>query len=147
MPEAVFAPVEDADIEDEEVIFEAVDDDVLLDPLPGEEFVEEVSEYKVLGASIETLHENVTEEGVENLYTEVNRLRSTVTSSHTDKIFLQLLSTVSQHIESGDEETLPLLNEIFIGLQMRSATTDQIQKHLLGCMNRVLILQEKDKKK
>ncbi|MCF8055581.1 MAG: hypothetical protein K9K37_02960 [Desulfocapsa sp.] len=143
--EAIFVPAEAAVSEEEEVVFEAVDDDVPLDPLPGEEFVDESSEYSVLAIAIESLHDNVTEDGVEDLYTEVDRLRSTVTSSPTDKIFLQLISTVSQHIKGGDEETLSLLDEIFRGLVMRSATTEHIQKHLLACMNRVLRLQEKDK--
>jgi pilus assembly protein FimV len=184
IPETVLFSADEAG--SEEVIFEAVDDDVAVDLLPGEEYVDQASEeseseeqqfddhspqlpgatveveevvedsgggeenvekYRVLGANIETLHTNVTEDGIQEIYSEVNRLRSSGTSSHTDKIFLQLLSTVCQHIEgrAGDSgaESISLLDDIFAGLELSSANTDQVQQQVLACISQVLLLQQK----
>jgi pilus assembly protein FimV len=163
-PETALFSGEDA--ESEEVVFIAVGDDVEVDPLPGEQYVDdegvefleasdeaqpaEVQEdnYTVLASNIEMLHDNVTEKSLHNIYDEVNRLRNSVNSSHTDKIFLQLLSTAAQHIEKDEgksrTESLSLLDDIFSGLEMDSSTAEEVQQHLLECTSKVLLLQKKD---
>ncbi len=162
--------------ETEAVVFEAVGDDVEVDRLPGEEYVDQLEtesstdeeevefteateepfvdiqdnldKYIVLRANLESLRGNITEENIQKLYCEVNRLRSSAISSHTDKIFLQLFSTVSQHIERGDEgvspgtDNLSLLDEILTGLEMSPGNIDRVQQHLLGCISQVLLLRQ-----
>ncbi len=160
----------------EEVVFEAVDDDVEVDPLPGEEYVDQLESEKLtdekgvefteaadepsvdlqksldkyvdLGAGIETLKGDITEENIQNLYSEVNRLRNAVTTGCTDKIFLQLLSTVSQHIEGSEEGSGPnrlaLLDNILTGLEMDPTHIDRVQQQLLTCTSQVLLLHQKN---
>jgi pilus assembly protein FimV len=180
--ETVFAAIEETD--GEEVVFEAVNDYVEVDPLPGEEYADSTDaiqsddedeveffeakapefpsvdesevvsadEYVTLGNLIESLQGNITAAGLQNLLTEINRLRSSSTSNYTGKIFLQLLSTVCQHPEgtladSDDVVRLSLMEEVFAGLKMQSAadvSADQVQEHLLICTSQVLLLQQKD---
>ncbi len=160
----------------EEVVFEAVDDDVEVDPLPGEEYVDQLESEKLtdekgvefteaadepsvdlqksldkyvdLGAGIETLKGDITEENIQNLYSEVNRLRNAVTTGCTDKIFLQLLSTVSQGIEGSEEGSGPnrlaLLDNILTGLEMDPTHIDRVQQQLLTCTSQVLLLHQKN---
>ena len=178
--ETVIAAIEETDTE--EVVFEAVSDDVEVDLLPGEEYAdsadviqpdekEEVEfietkdsgfpsvdvsevvssdEYVTLGNIIDSLQGNITKDGLQNLLTEINSLRSRSTFNHTGKIFLQLLSTVCQHTEGTltdfDDVRLSLMEEVFSGLKMLSSSdvsADQVQEHLLICTSQVLLLQQK----
>ncbi len=77
----------------------------------------------------------------------MNRLRNGKTATPTDKIFLQLLSTVTQHLSDGEGETagdmLTLLDDIRNGLETSSSKPDQVQKQLLHSVSQVLLMQQK----
>ena len=148
---------EAATIEDEgkEVVFEAVDDDVELDLLPGEEYddsltddeeplapvvddetvvfteAEEVSDtgrYESLSILVAAIQDNVGEEGIQDILHEVNQLRSNKDTSLSDKTFLQLLSTVSQFIAKNrdDSHGLQLMQEIVSGLEMSDSSESSV---------------------
>lgn len=151
-----------AEIESEEIVFEVVDDDVEVDLLPGEEYVESSTEfeeqgevssdkYVSLGSGITSLKESFTTETLQSVFAEINRLRNLMISDHTAKIYLQLLSTICQHLERNiadpDASALSLVDEVFDGIKMNAssdAAPDQIQRHLLTCTSQVLLLQQKD---
>ncbi len=130
--------------ESEEVIFEAVDDDVEVDPLPGEEYIP-------LGKAIISLQENNSGNELQSLFAEINRSRNLNPSNNLGKIFLQLLSTICQHVERNmddfDGDGLSLMDEVYSGLRMSSSpvvSTDQVHQNLLTCTSKVLFLQEQD---
>lgn len=151
----------------EEVVFEVVDDDVEVDLLPGEEFddsvaveddsdedveflpvdeSEESGKYQSLAIMAEAIRDNVTQESVQDILVEVNRLRSSQNINFTDKTFLQLLSTVTQFVEQNREEAkgLKLLGEIISGLEMSDSGTHssaEIQEKLFACTSQILVLQ------
>ena len=151
-----------AEMESEEIVFEVVDDDVEVDLLPGEEYVESSTEfeeqgevfsdkYVSLGSGITSLKESLTTETLQSVFAEINRLRNLTISDHTAKIYLQLLSTICQHLERNiadlDASVLSLMDEVFDGIKMNAssdAAPDQIQQHLLTCTSQVLLLQQKD---
>jgi len=169
---------EDATIEDEdqEVIFEVVDDDVELDLLPGEEYddsltdadepldavvddetvvfteAEEVSDtgrYESLAILVAAVQGNVGEEGIQDILSEVNQLRSNKDTRFSDKTFLQLLSTVSQFVEQNrdDSHGLQLMQEIVSGLEMSDSSessADAVQEKLFTCTSQILVLQAKE---
>ncbi len=153
-------------LESEEVIFEAVGDDVEVDPLPGEEYVDSTAtdraddeeavtysptEYLSMGNAIVSLHEDISENKLQNLFDEINKSRNLSSSNPIRKIFLQLLSTICQHVERNIDDTdaagLSLLDEVYSGLQMSFSSDvvpDLLHQHLLTCTSKVLLLQEKD---
>jgi len=153
------------------VIFEAVDDEVEVDPLPGEEFMDSsdlesdgnvtfleahdsvylVGDFFNLGDLISSQKESVTVVATEHVLAEINRLRSHSNATYTLKIFLQLLSTVCQDLHNVSSQSaqgsLTLIDEIFSG--MNSSVSPQIgdedvQKQLLGCTSQVLLLRQDD---
>jgi pilus assembly protein FimV len=170
--------------EEELVIFEAVGDDVEVDPLPGEEYADntvnsdeyetldfsaadEVDpqadalagntfklipvDYSSLSNTIQHLKGNITKTNLQALFTETNVTRTRSTSNTTGKIFLQLLSTISQHIErnmdGSHSGSLALMDDVYTGLHMSSSvdfSVEQIQQQLLTCISQVLLLQQQD---
>ncbi len=152
--------------ESEEVIFEVVSDDVEVDPLPEEEYVDSIStdladdgeavtdnatDYLSLGSAIVSLQENISENTLQSLFAEINRSRNLSPSKYIEKIFLQLLSTICQHVERNKDDTdaasLALMDEVYSGLKMSTSfgvATEQVHQHLLTCTSKVLLLQEKD---
>jgi len=162
--------------EDEEVIFEAVDDAVELDLLPGEEFddsvlfdadteskateeelveftaAEEVLDtgrYESLGILVTAIQDNVSDDGIQDLLTEVNKLRSSKDTSYSDKTFLQVLSTVSQFVDKNrnDVKSFSLLKEIVSGLEMSDSSDvsrDVVHEKLFTCTSQTLLLRAKD---
>jgi hypothetical protein len=171
--------------EEELVIFEAVDDDVEVDPLPGEEYADKTAEsvdeedtlefftaeetdsqsdsinheakksvpidYSSLSGTIQSLKGDATNTNLQALFAETNKLRAQNSSNTTGKIFLQLLSTISQHVERNiddpDSASLKLMDDVYSGLQMSSASdasAEQIQQKLLTCTSQVVLLQQKD---
>ncbi len=161
-------------VEDEDVVFEAVADDTELDLLPDEEYddslmdedveavedddavefteVEEESDtgrYESLSILVTAIGRNVGEDGIQDILTEINQLRSGVDTSFVDKTFLQLLSTVSQFIEQNREDfhALELMQEIVSGLEMSDSSersVDEIQEKLFSCTSQILLLQAKE---
>ncbi len=166
--------------EKEEIVFEAVDDDVELDLLPGEEYVdsessddliamggdetdedevmafavdEEIEEelinrYESLAILTSSLQQNVTDETVQDMLVEMNSLRSSEDTDHTEKMFMQLLSTTCQNIQNSGEtsEYLSLMDRITSGLVKSDAgdvSSDLIQEELLQCTSRLLQLQQR----
>ena len=171
--------------EEELVIFEAVEDDVEVDPLPGEEYADKTDEsvdeedtldffeaeetdtqsdsisheseksisidYSSLSGMIQSLKGEATNTDLQALFAETNKLRTQNSSNTTGKIFLQLLSTISQHVEKNiddlDSASLALMDEVYSGLQMSSssdASVEQVQQKLLTCTSQVILLQQKD---
>jgi len=165
------------DSESSEVVFEVVDDDVEVDPLPGEEFADEyvedladsdqkedvvfleaqdvgfsVEDFQNINLFIGLLKDDITEDGIQNVLTELNSLRNNSASTPTIKIFLQLLSTVCQNLEkmtSADSiaERLELIEEIYSGLEScvtPEITIEAVQTRLLSCTTRVLLMQKNE---
>jgi len=170
--------------EEELVIFEAVGDDVEVDPLPGEEYADntvnsdeyetldfsaadEVDpqadafagntfksitvDYSSLSNTIHHLKGDITKTNLQALFTETNVARTRSTSNTTGKIFLQLLSTISQHIErdmdGSHSGSLALMDDVYTGLHMSSSvdfSVEQIQQQLLTCISQVILLQQQD---
>jgi len=171
--------------EEELVIFEAVEDDVEVDPLPGEEYADKTDEsvdeedtlaffeaeetdaqsdsishkseksismdYSSLSGMIQSLKGEATNTDLQALFAETNKLRTQNSSNTTGKIFLQLLSAISQHVEKNiddlDSASLALMDEVYSGLQMSSssdASVEQVQQKLLTCTSQVILLQQKD---
>jgi pilus assembly protein FimV len=148
-PESIFAPIEET-IGDE-VHFEAVGDDAEVDLLPGEEYADSTGadEYVNLGNLIQSLHENITAEGLQDLLTEIDSLKDSGASNHTGKIFMQLLFTVCQNTEGTldnfDDDRLSLMKNVYSGLKMNSSpdvSADQVQEHLFTSTSQVLKLQQ-----
>ncbi len=164
------------DSESSEVVFEVVDDDVEVDPLPGEEYADEyedlansdqkedvvfleaqdvgfsVEDFQDINLFIGLLKDDITEDGIQNVLTELNSLRNNSASTPTIKIFLQLLSTVCQNLEkitSADSIAvrLELIEEIYSGLEScvtPEITIEAVQTRLLGCTTRVLLMQNNE---
>ncbi len=169
--------------EEELVIFEAVGDDVEVDPLPGEEYADNTvgsagdetlefsadeenspadtfegssfksvpADYSALSNAIQHLKEDTTTANLQALFGETNKARTQSTSDITGKIFLQLLSTVSQHIERNMDEpksvSLALIDDVYSGLQMSSSADvsfEKVQQQLLTCTSQVMLLQQQD---
>lgn len=169
--------------EEELVIFEAVGDDVEVDPLPGEEYADNTvgsdgdetlefsadeenspadtfegssfksvpADYSSLSNAIQHLKEDTTTANLQALFGETNKARTQSTSNITGKIFLQLLSTVSQHIERNMDEpksvSLALIDDVYSGLQMSSSADvsfEKVQQQLLTCTSQVMLLQQQD---
>jgi len=171
--------------EEELVIFEAVEDDVEVDPLPGEEYADKTDEsvdeedtlaffeaeetdaqsdsishkseksismdYSSLSGMIQSLKGEATNTDLQALFAETNKLRTQNSSNTTGKIFLQLLSAISQHVEKNiddlDPASLALMDEVYSGLQMSSssdASVEQVQQKLLTCTSQVILLQQKN---
>ena len=175
---------ETEEIEEELVIFEAVGDDVEVDPLPGEEYADNTVDsdedetlefssadevdsktdafvdntfksvpvdYSSLSNTIQHLKGEMTSTNLQALFAETNIARTRSTSNTTGKIFLQLLSTISQHIERNMDEpesaSLALIDDVYSGLQMSSSddvSVEQIQQQLLTCTSQVILLQQQD---
>jgi len=154
------------EVEIEEVVFEAVDDDVEVDPLPGEEFADSTSTDFVsdeapipsdttalepLGDAIASLQEDISENNLQSLFSEINKSRNLNPSNPVGKIFLQLLSTTCQHVErnmdGSDASSLALMDEVYSGFNMSTspdASTEQMHQLLLTCISKVLLLQQND---
>ncbi len=153
---------------DSEVVFEAVADDVAVDLLPGEEFddteaysdsVEESPEedvfdsdsgkYESLAILGGTLAKNITEDGIQDLFVELNKIRGAKETSYIDKTFLQLLSTVCQYLEKdqNSENGIALMQEIVSGLEMSDnseVSSDRVQESLFSSTSRLLVLQREE---
>ena len=155
------------ELESEAVIFEAVADDVEVDPLPGEEFSDSIStdfvggeafipsdttSHEVLGNAIASLQKDISGNNIQSLFTEINKSRNLNPSNFVEKIFLQLLSTICQHVErnmdsGADTSSLELMDEVYSGLNLSvaaDASTEQIHQNLLTCTSKVLLLQQND---
>lgn len=147
------------ELDTEEVVFEAVDDDVEVDPLPGEEFadspstelVSDTSTHENLGNAIVSLRENISDSNLQNVFAEINKSRNLNPSNAVGKIFLQLLSTTCQHVErnmdDSDTSSLALIDEVYSGFNMSispDTPTEQIHQQILTCTSKVLLLQQND---
>ncbi len=155
----------------EEVVFEVVADDVEIDPLPGEEYADEPElqeeseqdmtdvmagdaqsvdvDYRYLSLCIDNLHKDISEESLQALLAEINRMRGRSSSHNTGKIFLQMLSTICQQhpgtIDTSEGGDLDLVDDVFFGYKMNSSpdvSSDQVQEHLLRCTSQVLLMQQ-----
>lgn len=189
----------DKDKRSDEVIFEAVTDDVALDLLPGEEFDDSESldaadidiaeekediqftaaamneivseavdteepewdedrskmvsasgtgKYKSLAILVTTLEKNIVEEGIQDVFMELDKLRSRDTS-YTEKTFLQLLSSVCQYLEKNPNsvEGITLMRDIVSGLEMSDSgdvSSDRVQESLFSSTSNFLIFQQKE---
>ncbi|RUM48089.1 MAG: hypothetical protein DSY80_00235, partial [Desulfocapsa sp.] len=161
---------------EEEVVFEVVDDDVAVDILPGEEFddsvtlddnndsvIEESSDqlvefiaveddqdtgrYESIAILVSAVQDNMSEDTIQDVFTEVNKLRSSKDTSYSDKTFLQILSTVTQFVEkSNDPQGFELMQEVVTGLEMSDSSTSsekEVQQQLFGCTSKMLLLKVK----
>ncbi|MCK5069078.1 MAG: hypothetical protein KAR01_01005 [Desulfocapsa sp.] len=165
------AEIEDSVFETGNIVFEVVDDDVEVDLLPDEEFHDsddmlqpiqddkvELAEgkkateksflkYSVLGELVGSLQGNITEEGIQDVLNELNSLRYDSSSTVTSKIFLQLLSSISQNIQKVPSEIndtrLNLMEDVMSGLHSSTSQdviVSQVQEKLLFCISQVLLL-------
>ncbi len=167
----------DSVIDDEEVVFEAVGDDVELDLLPGEvfddspvvdedldlpddsseEFVkfeaiqegQDTGRYESLGILVTNVCANITDDGIQDLLSEVNKLRVSQDTCYSDKTFLQLLSTITQFIDKNKEDSraLKLMEDIVTGLEMSDSSKvsdEAVQEKLFTCTSQILLLQSQD---
>lgn len=158
--------VDDLTLEDsEEVVFEVMADDVAVDPLPGEEFVDSapiatissqesitsnVDTMEAMGSTIASLQKNVTVDELQNLVSQIDQSRNLTPSNHSD-IFLELLSTICQHVKRNmntcDAGSFTLMDEVYSGIKMSLSddySTPSISQHLLMCTTKVLHMQEKE---
>lgn len=156
----------EGDSDSSEVVFEVVGDEVEVDPLPGEEFADfaqpeevvlleagdigySVEDFQDINLFIGLLKDGVTENGLQNILKELNSLRNNSASTSTIKIFLQLLSTVCQHLEkmtSDDSASvcIGLMEEICSGLEASvtpEVPVEKVQAQLLSCATQVLLMQ------
>jgi pilus assembly protein FimV len=154
----------------EEVVFEAVDDDIEVDMLPGEHFSddEESSEqdgddvdessptsplglehYNILEAYVFSYREGRSNDALNTLLAEINRLRASASSDFTSKIYLQLLSSACQTSDNGfvvnGDEQLSCMEEIVSSLKLTLSDNVDFelgQEQLLRCTSQVLLLQQ-----
>jgi len=163
-------------IEDDEVVFEVVGDDVELDLLPGEAFDDSVEideetdfqntkkepveftvveegfdtgRYESLGILVAAVQNNIGDDGIQDLLSEINKLRISKETSYSDKTFLQLLSTITQFVDKNREDTrgLKLMAETVSGLEMSDSSEtseDAVQEKLFTCTSQILLLQTKE---
>jgi pilus assembly protein FimV len=172
------------EIETEEVVFEVAGDDVEVDLLPSEEYVDSEGEpdkdetvefsvadhiqpdsvtgtidepvfvdYAPLEATIQLMHGDSNDTNLQALFAEINRMKTQSASNIIGKIFLQLLSTIGQHIErnmdSPNSIGLALMDDIYSGILMSASPdvpSEQVQLHLLSCTSQVhlFLLLQKD---
>ena len=104
--------------------------------------------YESLAILSSSLQQNVTEETVQDMLTEMNRLRSSEDTDHTEKMFMQLLSTTCQNVQGSGETSgyLSLIDGITSGLVKSGAgdvSSDVIQGELLQCTTHLLQLQQR----
>ncbi len=166
-----------ADNEDAEVVFDAVADDVELDLLPGEVFDDSVTvedesgadgssdelveftpvdegrdtgRYESLGILVAALQNNVADDCIHDLLSEINKLRISQDTSYSDKTFLQLLSTATQFVDKNRDASkgFELMTEIVYGLEMSDSSEqskDSVQEKLFTCTSQILLLQTNEK--
>ena len=111
----------------------------------------EENELATLRSCVDSLHGDITDEGLQSLLNEINFLRSKQGFDCTDKIFLQLLSTLCQHIRRFRSDSclqsLQVLEKVFLGLEKShssaSPAEQQTQQQLLECTSQVLLLQQR----
>ncbi len=138
------------------VVFEVVADDVEIDPLPGEvlldiEDPEKEKSFALLKNAVLKVKNEMSIDTVQVLLAAVNRERTRNSTNTTGKIYLQLLSTVSQYIERNKDniadESLLLLDDVCSGIQLSSRvdlSPEHVQQHLLKCTSQVLLLQQRE---
>lgn len=133
---------------EEEVVFELVEDDED-DALGSEETVESVSDTFVvpevqlvgddeltgLELSIESLGLDLDEAVIQGVFQEIQDLRQKWSQAPLEKTFLQLLSTVAQHIDTyryeSSSEAYPLMGAILGSLKSVESEQDQANQELL----------------
>lgn len=134
--------------DEEEVVFELVEDDE--EGVPGsEEAVDSASDLSVssevpavgddelagLELSIESLGLDLDETVIQGVFQEIQNLRQKWSQAPLQRIFLQLLSTVAQHIDTfryeSSSEAYPLMCSIFRALKSVEAEQDQANHELL----------------
>ena len=133
-------------------------DDIQLTAADRDETEDDLSEdveksvtgkYESLAIMGAALQENVTEEVVQDVLVELNKLGSAKDTDYTDKTFLQLLSTLCQYIEKNktNEHAISLMQDIVSGLEMRggeNVTFGNVQESLFSCTSRLLVLQREE---
>ncbi|MCK5687370.1 hypothetical protein KAJ27_24765 [bacterium] len=155
----------------EEIVFEAVADDVKIDVLPGEKFADsedidqpqldeivDISEEKELtdkpfiqikglAGLVDSFNESPTEDKLKNVLAELNHSRNKASATSTDKIFLQLLSTICQNVQENPAEAgdprLNLMGEVMSGIRLNilsDMAMSKVQDKLLFCVSQVLLL-------
>ena len=155
----------------EEIVFEVVADDVEVDLLLGEEHAAEISDdsfdtnveenvpfeeevntvdYTRIKETIDGLQQQITNDTVQAYFYEINQLRSLAEMDSTNKTFLQLLSTVGQHLEKNcfepDPAALLLVDEMYSALEKSAeASFDQISQQLYSCTSQVLFLLQEER--
>lgn len=120
------------------------------------------ADYHDLGECLEPLGQGYRQDAIQDLLAQINALRGSGHVPATEKIFLQLLSTVSQHLESTqvkeerpessaqggvNGQVLVLLKDIYSGLR-HSVTSDShgngVQEQLLLCTSQTLLLLQQE---
>ncbi|MBU1232814.1 MAG: hypothetical protein KKC77_07975, partial [Proteobacteria bacterium] len=108
------------------------------------------NELATLRSCVDSLQDDITDERIQSLFNEINSLRSRQVFGYTEKIFLQLLSSICQHIRNSRIDFYPMslqvLEKVFSALEVSHSarsTADQTQQQLLECTSQVLLLQQK----
>ncbi|WP_136805310.1 hypothetical protein [Desulfosediminicola flagellatus] len=105
------------------------------------------SEYSELRGAVQSLSLDLEDAIIQGLFVEINNLRQKFVAQPTEKTYLQLLSTVAQHIDqyrfNSDDQAIELLAYILENLENISAKDDaKVQEALLSCTCKVLQWQQ-----
>ncbi len=108
-------------------------------------------EFALLQSCVHSLQGEINGAGIQALFNAINVLRNQRNFTYTEKIFLQLLSSIGQHLETWETASRPasfqLLEKVFSALELSASappSTDQIQQQLLECTSQVLLLQQRN---
>jgi len=130
------------EIQEEEVVFTAAED--LVETAEGED------PLTPLRNCVVSLGLEINDSILESLVSEINKLHDRWITKPVEKIFLQLLSTVANHIEHYRENASPeahgLLMSIFNNLELARLSgtdTSEVQEGLLAETSKILLWQQK----
>ncbi len=143
--------------ESEEVIFEVVDDDVDLDPLPQidesvvfSEVTEDGDEkLDAMQQAIYALQDDTSDTVIQSLLDVINAERKQTTVTSSDKIFLQLLSTTCQQIEKEGRDSSAAMVKLIATVykEMKESQSaplsEKTQEKIMECTSQVLIILQK----
>lgn len=105
------------------------------------------SEFSELRGAVQSLSLDLEDAIIQGLFVEINNQRQKFVAQPTQKTYLQLLSTVAQHIDqyrfNSDDQAIELLAYILENLENSSAKDDaKVQEALLSCTCKVLQWQQ-----
>ena len=145
-------PVEGMELADEHVPEIIIEEETagLEEPTPVEEFVLPSIDDPLanLRVCISSIGIELSDSIVQGLYSEINALRSKWASRPVEKTFLQLLSTIAQHIDQyryeSSSEAFGLLESVMKALAESLDATDNlaVQQTLLAEVTKVLLWQQ-----